>query len=63
MAVTFDFAGKTAIVTGGSRGIGKAVAMQLARSGCDVWTWDADPAPLDGTRSQTVDVTKAGDIG
>ncbi|RUX01224.1 SDR family NAD(P)-dependent oxidoreductase, partial [Mesorhizobium sp. M2A.F.Ca.ET.037.01.1.1] len=63
MAVTFDFAGKTAIVTGGSRGIGKAVAMQLARSGCDVWIWDADPAPLDGTRSQTVDVTKAGDIG
>ncbi|TIP34396.1 MAG: SDR family NAD(P)-dependent oxidoreductase, partial [Mesorhizobium sp.] len=46
MAVTFDFAGKTAIVTGGSRGIGKAVAMQLARSGCDVWVWDADPAPL-----------------
>ncbi|WP_246693025.1 MULTISPECIES: SDR family NAD(P)-dependent oxidoreductase [unclassified Mesorhizobium] len=50
-------------MTGGSRGIGKAVAMQLARSGCDVWIWDADPAPLDGTRSQTVDVTKAGDIG
>ncbi|MDX8451792.1 SDR family NAD(P)-dependent oxidoreductase [Mesorhizobium sp. VK9D] len=62
MAVTFDFAGKTAIVTGGSRGIGKAVATQLARSGSDVWIWDADPAPLDGTRSQTVDVTTAGDV-
>ncbi|AZO75321.1 MAG: SDR family oxidoreductase [Mesorhizobium sp.] len=62
MAVTYDFAGKTAIVTGGSRGIGKAVATQLARSGADVWTWDADPLPAGGIRSQTVDVTKAGDI-
>ncbi|RWA67580.1 MAG: SDR family oxidoreductase [Mesorhizobium sp.] len=62
MAVTYDFAGKTAIVTGGSRGIGRAVAAHLARSGADVWIWDADPVPADGIRNQTVDVTKAGDI-
>lgn len=31
-----DFAGKTAIVTGGSRGIGRAVCLELARGGANV---------------------------
>jgi NAD(P)-dependent dehydrogenase (short-subunit alcohol dehydrogenase family) len=62
MTVTYDFGGKTAIVTGGSRGIGKAVAAQLIQSGADVWIWDADPLPLDGAHCQTVDVTKAHQI-
>ncbi|WP_214470900.1 SDR family NAD(P)-dependent oxidoreductase [Mesorhizobium sp. dw_380] len=62
MTVTYDFGGKTAIVTGGSRGIGKAIAAQLIQSGADVWIWDADPLPLDGAHCQTVDVTKAHQI-
>ena len=32
----FDLSGKTALVTGSSRGIGKAIAFQLARSGAHV---------------------------
>ncbi|HEX5453375.1 MAG TPA: SDR family NAD(P)-dependent oxidoreductase [Stellaceae bacterium] len=32
----FGLRGKKAIVTGGTRGIGRAVAMQLAAEGCDV---------------------------
>ena len=31
-----DLAGKTALVTGASKGIGKGIALELARSGCDV---------------------------
>jgi NAD(P)-dependent dehydrogenase (short-subunit alcohol dehydrogenase family) len=34
--VDLELGGKTAIVTGGSRGIGKAVARELAREGVDV---------------------------
>ena len=31
-----DFAGRTALVTGGSRGIGREIAIKLARHGADV---------------------------
>lgn len=33
---TYDVNGRSAIVTGGTRGIGKAIVLQLARSGCSV---------------------------
>src|SRR4051812_35178888 len=33
---TLDLAGRTALVTGGTRGIGRAIAAKLSRSGCDV---------------------------
>ncbi|QND68811.1 SDR family oxidoreductase [Mesorhizobium loti] len=58
MSVTYDFVGRTAIVTGGARGIGRAIAGKLALSGADVWIWDIEPVELEGTRSLSVDVTK-----
>jgi 2-hydroxycyclohexanecarboxyl-CoA dehydrogenase len=35
--------GKTAVVTGGARGIGRGCALQLARDGARVAVWDVNP--------------------
>lgn len=38
-----DLDGRTAIVTGGAQGIGRAIAERLKNSGADIWLWDIDP--------------------
>jgi len=60
--IEYDFSGQTAIVTGGSRGIGRAIAAQFVRFGAHVWIWDVDQVELDGAHSLTVDVTNADQI-
>jgi len=60
--IHYDFSGQTAVVTGGARGIGRAVATQLVRFGAQVRIWDISPVELDGAHSLTVDVTKADQI-
>jgi 2-dehydro-3-deoxy-L-rhamnonate dehydrogenase (NAD+) len=62
LTVSYDLSGTTAIVTGGSRGIGKAVAGRLSGSGSRVWVWDIAPIELEGTRSLAVDVTNADQV-
>jgi 3-oxoacyl-[acyl-carrier protein] reductase len=46
-----DLAGRTAIVTGGARGIGLAVARRMVASGASVSIWDVDPAAAEQSRA------------
>ena len=49
--------GKKAIVTGGSRGMGKAIARQLAREGCDVAIGARTEGPLREAATETAQAT------
>lgn len=51
-------AGKKAIVTGGSRGIGKAIAWQLAREGCEVAICSRNEGPLRQSADEIAEDTK-----
>lgn len=42
-------AGKTAIVSGSGRGIGREIALKFAAEGADVVVNDLDPAPAEET--------------
>ncbi|NQW53345.1 MAG: SDR family oxidoreductase [Rhodospirillales bacterium] len=63
------FRGRTAIVTGGARGIGLACAAKITAGGGHVALWDRDPertkqsaAALKGAVAVTVDVTSEADV-
>jgi 3-oxoacyl-[acyl-carrier protein] reductase len=63
-AGTFDFTGKTAIVTGAGSGVGEAIARELHRGGCNVAVTDAKPelakevaTSLDPDRKSAIAIT------
>ena len=45
----FDLSGRTALVTGGSRGLGRYMALALARAGADLVVTSRKAADCDGT--------------
>ena len=45
-AVTFNFSGETALVTGASKGLGREIAIQLARAGCNIAATGRDAQEL-----------------
>ncbi|WP_050030373.1 SDR family NAD(P)-dependent oxidoreductase [Verrucomicrobium sp. BvORR034] len=46
----YDLNGQTAIVTGGARGIGFAIAKRLLESGANVCLWDMDAGALESAK-------------
>src|SRR5436190_11984847 len=48
---------RTAIVTGGASGVGRAISLRLAREGCNVTIWDRD---ISGARRVAAEVAGLG---
>lgn len=62
--ISYELSGQTAIVTGGARGIGFAIAQRLIASGARVSVWDIDPEVLAAARAELGDAasTQAVDV-
>src|SRR5258705_467484 len=59
-----SFAGRSAVVTGGARGIGRAVAHRLACLGAEVAIWDIDePAAQATAKELTTAGAATGEVG
>ena len=54
----YDYSGKTAVVTGGSSGIGRAIAERLRDAGAAVQVWDLSEPVFDGVTFAAVNVSK-----
>lgn len=57
MTVTYDLSGKTALVTGGARSIGRAIVQKLAASGAAVHVFDLRPVVMQSITATQVDIT------
>jgi 2-dehydro-3-deoxy-L-rhamnonate dehydrogenase (NAD+) len=56
MAIRYDFAGRTPVVTGAAGGIGRRTTERLRDAGAQVWMWDLAPIQVADIPSCAVDV-------
>lgn len=62
MSNRYDLAGKTALVTGGAKGLGRAIVTQMIESGASVHAWDILPFQMEGVSTEVVDISDAGQV-
>jgi 3-oxoacyl-[acyl-carrier protein] reductase len=62
MPNSYHLEGKFAIVTGASKGIGRAIAELLTANGCEVLIWDARPADVPWATGAVVDITEPSQV-
>jgi 3-oxoacyl-[acyl-carrier protein] reductase len=58
MPLKFDFTSRSAVVTGGAQGIGRAVVERLLSGGAEVAIWDRDKSLADKTAKELVNQGK-----
>jgi len=58
-----ELKGRTAVVTGGAKGIGRASAELLRDSGAEVCVWDRSDAAIEGVVAERVDIKSQAAIG
>ncbi len=57
-----EFSGRSALVTGASRGIGRAIAVEFAMAGADLALVGRDQDALEGTRAACAEVHPTGKV-
>lgn len=57
MPISYDFQHRVAIVTGGSKGIGRSIAERLRDAGAEVFVWDLVPPAFEGVSYSQVNVS------